>query len=187
MSAKNKSKLNAITENLFLAGLGVYLFYLALGTTTFNLAFPVFTEDLLLICLTAVSVLRLGSFFILETSHRKNLLVMTICALVMAANWMMVYRNDGYSFLRFLAVLTVGSVGCDFRKALKTYVIIIGTTLLVTVFCALGDTITNLIYTNQNRFRSSWGIVYPTDFASYMIFCSCRPGSHGKTCRIGSS
>lgn len=95
---------------------------------------------------------------------------MTICALVMAANWMMVYRNDGYSFLRFLAVLTLGSIGCDFHKALKIYVIIIGTTLLVTVFCVLGDTITNLIYTNQNRFRSFWGIVYPTDFASYMIF-----------------
>ena len=74
------------------------------------------------------------------------------------------------AFCRFLAVLTLGSIGCDFHKALKIYVIIIGTTLLVTVFCALGDTITNLIYTNQNRFRSSWGIVYPTDFASYMIF-----------------
>lgn len=170
MTAETKYKLNTIAENLFLAVMGAYLFYLGILTTTFNFTFPEFTESVLLKSLAAVSLLRLGTLFILEPSRRKNLLIVTLCAVLMAFDWMMVYRNDGYNFLRFLAVLTVGCAGIDFRKVLKTYVIVIGTTFLAAVFCALGDTITNFIYSGQYRIRSSWGICYPTDFASYMIF-----------------
>ncbi len=157
-------------EYLFLAFLGVYLFFLALGTTTFDLQLPGKTERILLYAIAATSAMRIVLLLLLDPEKRKDHLRMFLFAILVALVWFRVWRSIHLSFLRFLAVLTVGAIGVSYRNALKIFVISVGLTVMTAVVCGRADLITNLVYLAPPRLRSSWGIVYPTDFASILIF-----------------
>ena len=158
-----------LSEKLFLACLGGYLIFLSSCATTFNLAYPLYTEKLFLISLAVLGGLRL-ILQLLVSADKRRLIFMIAGALVTGTVWFMVYRNDGYYFLRLFAALTIACTGCDYRKAMKTFTVAVGLTVLTTVFCGLGDQITNLVYVDQYRMRSSWGVIYPTDFSSVLIY-----------------
>ena len=166
---EKQEKAYILSETLFLVCLGGYLIYLSSCATTFNLAYPPYTEKLFLLSLTGLGGLRLILQMLFSTEKRR-LIFMIAGALVTGAVWLMVYRNDGYYFLRLFSALTIACAGCDYRKAMKTFAVAVGLTVLTTVFCGLGDQITNLVYADQYRMRSSWGVIYPTDFSSVLIY-----------------
>ena len=171
----NEQKLKKIykwAEDIFLLLSGSYLIYLTLLSTTFTfkMFFPPAAEKLLLALLTLTGAFRLLLFFRLTPASRKKAFFLFLPSLLIAAVWLMVYRNDGYSFLLFLAVLTPASFGIGYRKFLKVYAAAVGLTVLTTVFCALGDVITNYVYVSSTRLRSCWGFGYMTDFASCLVF-----------------
>lgn len=163
--------LAALSELLFLLTFAAYLIHLALGTTTFELDLPGKLNRFLLLALLATGSLKLVFQLTSEgKENRKIHLRLILLSLPVALLWMLVYRNDGYGFLRFLAVLTVAFVGTDYRKTLKVFVVSVGTVVLSAVFCSFTGSIQNLVYEQGIELRSAWGIIYPTDFSAYLVF-----------------
>lgn len=93
----------------------------------------------------------------------------TLIAVVFAFVYGMVYRADGYSFLLFLAILTVGFIDIDYRKIFKVFVLSAGVLYLATLLAGLLGVITNFVRIKEGM-RSAWGMCYPTDCASLGLF-----------------
>ena len=159
--SRNTSIITSMLDNLFLLLTSVYLFYQETTITTFYLAYPIGFIDGLLLCMTLVALIKL---MVIGPRHWQ-----TWAGLGIAIIYYLVYKADGYQFLLFLAVMTIGLIGIDYRKVLKIYLLVNGTVLCVAVVSSFTGIIQNLVYM-RNGARSAWGIVYPTDFASAVLF-----------------
>ncbi|MBQ3424425.1 MAG: hypothetical protein IJH38_04415 [Clostridia bacterium] len=156
-------RLSRALETIFLVLAGVYLIYSVSGQTTLRPAWPESFEPLLLVVMAAVALLRLA---ILRPSKGCWL----ACGAV-ALVYSLVYRSGGYRFLLFLAVLTIGFTGVDYRRILKVYLLTVGAFYAVTVLAGFLGAAVNYVYPRVNRgVRSAWGMCYPTDFASQGLF-----------------
>lgn len=150
-----------ILKALFLALSGLYLFYATTKITTFDLYWPLGFEKKLLMAMAATALLRL----LTTRLKRKE----TLIALGLALVYFMVYRSDGYGFILVLAIMTVGLIDIDYRQILKVYLLTVGTVYCTTVLAGMLGSITNIIRI-KDGLRSSWGLTYPTDFASLGLF-----------------
>lgn len=77
--------------------------------------------------------------------------------------------SDNSNFL-FLAACTIGYLGIDYMKIIRTYLIAVGTTLAIIVVSALFGVIENLTYSKDGHTRLAMGTIYPTDYASLVLF-----------------
>ena len=157
-------------ELTFLVSLGLYLLFLAAKSTTFNLNLKWTQCSWLRILLIASGLLRLFQLIIQDRLNRAFLIRITACSIIEALVWVRIFQKSQYEFIPFLAILTVCSIGFDYRKILKLYVFITGLTVMTAVICALSGSIVNLVYLQNSVVRSAWGICYTTDFASYLLF-----------------
>ncbi len=80
--------------------------------------------------------------------------------------------SSSYSMILSLTMITIGAINVPFKKIAKEYFYITFILLTVTVICSLTGVIENLQYTFEieRGVRNSFGIVYPTDFASHVLF-----------------
>ena len=156
------SKKEYIAESIFLVCLGIYLLFLTQNTTTFFFPIPSnFEKNFLIIISTVVLVKTLLVF------KEKWLICLSLCVFAVYGG---VYYSDRYFFLLYLAVITVGCVGINYRKILCTYLCAVGSVVVISIISALGGAITNYVYFSNGYTRSSWGICYPTDLASYVLY-----------------
>ncbi len=155
--SKAYRRMARLLEVLFLALAGLYILYRISKSTTFHLIWPSWFEPGLMHGLTLIALLRLltGKLWRRET----------LVALAFALIYGMIYRTDGYSFLPFLSILTVGFIDIGHRKILRMFLLTAGTLYCVTVLAGYLGVITNYVRI-KNGLRSAWGISYPTDFAS---------------------
>ena len=150
-------------ETLFLALTGLYLLYRTSNSTTFHLVWPSHFEEYLMCAMAATAVARL---FTCGLPGKK-----TLAALALALVYVLVYCNDGYRFLLFLAITTVGLADIDYRKILRVYLLFVGAFYAVTVLSGMMGLITNFVTARAGRgIRSAWGVSYYTDFASLGLF-----------------
>ena len=150
-------------EALFLAMTGLYLVYRISKSTTFHLVWPAHFESVMMWAMAVTAVVRL----VCAGAIRKK----SLAALVLAAIYVLVYRNDGYSFLLFMAIFTVGFVDVDYGKILKLYLLAAGLFYGVTLIAGMLGVITNYVTARAGRgIRSAWGMSYYTDFASLGLF-----------------
>lgn len=157
---------------LFLGLMGIYDLFLMSTTSTFFLPFSdEFQRYLFLVLLIAV-ILKNFIYItnLINQKERCDSFSLGLTGLCLAAVYFMVYRADRFIFLLFLGVLTLGCVGIDYRKILKLHVVLLALFLAVTCFSALGGAIDNFVFMKDGSIRSSWGICYPTDFASAVFF-----------------
>ena len=70
----------------------------------------------------------------------------------------------------FLAACTMGYLEIDYRKIIRTYLIAVGTALSIVVIAAIAGWIENLTFKKDGHIRYSMGTIYPTDFASLILF-----------------
>lgn len=75
-----------------------------------------------------------------------------------------------YSFLFEIGFLIIGAKNIDFRKLLKTYLVIEVTLTVITMVAALTGHVEHLIYESYKGNRYSFGSVYPTDFAAHIVY-----------------
>ncbi len=161
-----KRKSAEIIEWLFLLVTGFYLICQCIYNSTYVLpayTFPDRPVFQLILCATAI--LALGRMIL--TGLRN---IRTVLIVLAAAIFFLAYRTGRELFLLMIPVLTAGVAGVDYRKVLKVYVASVGSFLAVTILCAFTGVIENIIYTDGGRFRSSLGIAYPTDMASFVLF-----------------
>ena len=150
-------------ETLFLALAGLYLIYRISKSTTFHLVWPLHFETTLIWAMAGLAVARLLTAGVFRLK--------TLAALALALVYCLVYRNDGYRFLLFLAIFTVGFVDIDYRKILKVYLLAACAFYAITMVAGMLGVITNYVSARAGRgIRSAWGMSYYTDFASLGLF-----------------
>lgn len=150
-------------ETAFLLLTGLYLLRGTEWITAFHLSWPAFLEPCLRYAMLAVAALR--------WLNSKSPIRDRAIAALMAAIYYIAYRTVGYDFLLYLGILTVGFIGIDARKILKTFLIAVGMMYCATVLAGVMGVITNYVYPRAGRgVRSAWGICYPTDLASLGLF-----------------
>lgn len=70
-----------------------------------------------------------------------------------------------------LILLVFGSRDIEFEKILKMYLAVVGTLMVLAFVASQIGIIENLQYVQRGRIRNSFGIIYPTDFASHVFYC----------------
>ena len=162
----HRHKPQKILEWLFLVMAGVYLLAQCLHNATYVMpaySFPDRTQFTRILSLTAILVL-LKADLSGDWNMRIPLLVLTSCAFFMA------YRTGRELFLLMIPVMMIGMAGMDYHRILRVYSVVLGIFLLVTFLCSFTGVIPNLVYYQDGQLRSSWGIAYPTDLASFVLF-----------------
>ena len=165
MKEKRSSAANGhLADTIFLTSFGIYLFCLCLGTTMFPIIISDVFYYILLVPMAVSAVFRL-------IKERKNIsLVKMILELLVFAGYIVTFIFTGYQFLLFLAFITVGMTNMDYRKPMNIFIAVALLVLLIAIAGAMSGAIQNVVYSRGRGTRSAMGIVYPTDFASYILF-----------------
>lgn len=166
VSAWTKQKAAVVLEWLFLLVTGIYLICQCVYQSTYVLPAYTFPDRAVFqMILCAAAVFALGNTLLSGLwSFRTGLLALTGVAFFLA------YRTGRELFLLMIPVLMAGTAGVDYKKVLRVYLAAVGSFLAVTVLCTFTGVIPNIVGAGGGRFRSSWGIAYPTDFASLVLF-----------------
>ena len=159
-------------EKLFLLFLALYLLKNAQYMTILNLSpfEPAWADRFLLISLSITAGLKLFLLFESDAQYRKKWLNLVACAILISLIWFLVYLRDRSTFLLYLSVLVLGSIGTDYRTLLKIQVCVVGTVVLSAALCCMCGVIENRIYWGHGTIRSSFGFTYPTNMAAYYLF-----------------
>ena len=155
-----------IIEWLFLFVTGFYLICQCIYNSTYVLPSYTFPDrPVFLAILFAAALLALGRM-ILTGLQTIRVALTGLTAVI----FFFAYRTGRELFLLMIPALAAGTAGMDYRRVLKVYAASVGGFLAVTILCSFTGVIPNIIYADGGRFRSSWGIAYPTDFASLVLF-----------------
>lgn len=148
-------------DSMFLLVFGFCLATSTLRTTAFGLPYLWGLDKVYTVVFGVLAVAKL-----LCEKNAKNIVI----AIGMLGLYTCVYRSDGYMFLLVMAVGSICSMGIDYRKILKVFLVAVGSAVFISVFASFSGAITNYIYSSGNELRDSFGITYPTDFASYLFY-----------------
>ena len=165
-SVLTRRKPTEVLAWLFLMLTGVYLLCQCLRNATYVMpaySFPDRIQYTRILILTAVLVL-------LKADLSKGWNIRIPFLALTAGVFFMAYRTGRELFLLMIPVLMIGAVGVDYHKILRVYAVVVGSFLLVTLLCSFTGVIPNLVYYQEGHLRSSWGIAYPTDLASFVLF-----------------
>ena len=158
----DKNKLRTILDYCILALTGIYLSYMTLTMTMFEIDFP----ELFKLAIFGLMCIVAGLRVILIGLRDWRLWA----AAAFAAVYFFVYFFSDYPFFLFIAVMTVGLIDVDWRKVLIVYVVAVGVPVAAAVIAAQRGIIENLVRYKDEHPRYSMGMTYPTDFAS-MVLC----------------
>ena len=162
--------LSRAADALLLAVTALYILLEDVKTTTFKLMISDDRFMTLLMLLIAAAGVRLAVMLLQNRSEWKKWAVWIAAALGTDLIYFIIYHGSSYRFLAFLAVITLGTVGMDYSKAVRMYTAVTAVFLITTVTTAWCGGIVNYVYIREMVLRSSWGIGYPTDLASYALF-----------------
>ena len=161
-----KRKSAEMIEWLFLLVTGFYLICQCINNSTYVLPAYTFPDrPMFLLILYAAALLAMVRMILTGLRNIRSVLIA-----LTAGSFFFAYRTGRELFLLMIPVLIAGTAGMDYRKVLKVYAVSVGSFLAITILCSFTGVIPNIIYAGSKRFRSSWGIAYPTDFASLVLF-----------------
>ena len=166
MNKSWKTRLGQLSDLPFLILFTIYLTYTIFTSTTFHLPVPDrFLKNLFfLFCLSMV--LRFPVYLKALLTQKRIL----AASILLALNYVLVYRSGNHLPLLFSGILTVGFLGMDHRKVLKLFTIVLGCLLVLTFSAACCGAIQDFVMMKDGYVRTSLGICYPTDMASYVLF-----------------
>lgn len=150
-------------------GQALYFFSLALIVTTSLLEFSTFNEYISMHSLNRLTYVPIG-------------IVLCKVFIIDGLNWQILLQNVfllGLSILSMklassslivtLVVFVIGARNISFNKILKVYYTVASITLLIIMIAAFAGIIANFTFYRGNIIRHSFGILYPTDFASHVL------------------
>lgn len=161
-----KNRLQQLADLPFLAVFTFYLIHLLFESSTFFLPLPGgFLRNLLI--LLCLSLLPRIPVYLKALKSQKKLLA---AAILLAANYALIYHSGGHFSLLYTGVLTIGFLEMDHRKVMKLFTIVLGCFLVLVFTAACCGAIQDLVMMKDGYIRTSLGICYPTDMASYVLF-----------------
>ena len=149
-------------DNVFLMLAGIYMAFMVYTMSMFPWEVPVSAKVVLLGLMLLVAGIRV---LLIGLGNRKVWIGVALCVVYCGV----FYVSDNSNFL-FLAACTMGFLELDYRKIIRTYLIAVGAALAVVVFAALLGWVENLTFVKNGHMRYSMGTIYPTDFASLVLF-----------------
>lgn len=162
-TVKKYQKLERFLQAVFLFLLMMNIFGRFLGITTYGYYFSGTIADVAMRLLLFVVVVRV--FFLFQ--YREE----CVKAFLYAIALLIMHHFYGTSLYTNLIVIMIGSIGIEYRKILKAFVITVGTAMAFTIFVTLTGATNHLVYLwDGGKIRDSFGICYPTDFASCVFF-----------------
>lgn len=156
------SNLKKFAEGLTITSILLYILMQMLFTTTFSTSF----------------LMGLGGLFVnfivwsvlLKTVLSLDQWMTLAGALLMAVVFFIVHKTNQQGLMLIYAWAIIGMVGISYRKYLKIHVCAVGALVFLAILASLTNVIPNLIFYQNYELRDSFGICYPTDFASYLFF-----------------
>lgn len=165
MLRNNKStNVLVILDYTILILYGLFVFEAFLRSTTFTINWHPYyhmsLKFLLILLLVGKSLFK----------FRDNLplyMILGICS----CGFLLAYLQGNHGILLELILFTIAFIDIDFKKLITVFTATVGLSLFIIILSSTSDILNNLIYTNADGInRISFGINYPTDFASYILF-----------------
>lgn len=156
----NKKLIEAVT----LCCIGIYLIDLATFSTAGSYRFDSTLDTYLFTIMFILASIKIGQKLVNKDYKRfvEYIIIIIICGLS--------YVSSSYNFIPWLSIVVIAVSDIDYHKLIDTYLIFMGLFLLTVICESQIGSIENLVYYSSGRLRSSWGIAYTTDFASYCLF-----------------
>lgn len=163
-------KHSKLVDIAFLTSLFAHIFYLQLCTTLFYVSIrPGIIHTIFAgACIFGGCRILIGWN---QTFSRRQAYLTLVLTIPMVLCW----QHYQYEFFIYLAIFLLGSLGLDYHKVLKGYIIVTSLFLVITFIAACSGEITNLVYIasrsdGTKNIRSAMGICYPTDCAAYIFY-----------------
>ena len=169
-TVKEKYFIGRASEAVLLFGMGLYIFVKDIARTMMDLDLPDKTDDLIFILVLAAAVIRLAVMMIENREDMQVLLKYTGAAVLVDIVYIAIYQHNQSSSLLFFALFTVATIGLEYTKVLKAYAVGAAMVLLPIIVMAWIGAVDNLVYIRDMAIRSAWGIRYPTDLISLLLF-----------------
>ena len=149
-------------ECFFLIMLFVYVAELAFQTTMFSTYFLMGLNQITVKMITLAVIFKVA----FSLKNWKSYLY----AFVFYVAVLLIGKVGSFGLMTLAAIVFIGTIGIDYRKLLRGQIITVGSILLLAVTGCFCGTVRNLIYVHGGSLRDSFGIIYPTDFASYLFY-----------------
>lgn len=153
-------------ENLYLLVLVVFIADFVLYTTMIEITWPKhFYQDLRAILFVTVLLKTAAD----KSYTKKELIIIGFCGIA----FLIAFNRGSYVIFQNLFLLIAGAKGVSAKKIVQAHLIVVVVVMIVAMAGALTGRVENLIYYQAGRRRRvSMGIVYPTDFAAHVFFCT---------------
>ncbi len=151
-----------VLETTFLLLSGIYMAYMVYSISMFPWEVPKKAKIVLLGLMMLVAGMRV---LLIGFKNRKVWIGAALCLVYGGVYY--VVRDSNFLFL---AACTMGFLEIDYQKIIRTYLLAVGTTLVIVVATAMAGWIENLTFEKNGHTRYSMGTIYPTDFASLVLF-----------------
>jgi len=151
---------------LFLVAYILLLFRAFVYTTAFDSVFPVLIARMIRYLAYGILLVRI----IMERKIKGRLFLVGI---VMLGVSFFARIQSSYGVLIDYAFCCVFSIGVEFRKIVKAYVITSTFLIVITIAASIFGIIPNYTYYRGGVLRLSMGFVYPTDFVAHIYFLVC--------------
>ncbi len=151
-----------VLETTFLLLSGIYMAYMVYSISMFPWEVPKKAKIVLLGLMVIVAGMRV---LLIGFKNRKVWIGIALCLVYGGVYY--VVRDSNFLFL---AACTMGFIDVNYQRIIRTYLISVGTTLVIVVVAAILGWIENLTYAKDGHIRKAMGILYPTDFASLVLF-----------------
>lgn len=143
-------------------GLVLYLWRGIWVTTMFPLS-----SLITIICIPLAVLLIVGKIILYDRYSKKSFIALILAVLCVMA---VLYQSRNINPVLWL-LLVVGAKDVPFKKILKVYLVMNGAIVILAFASSMLGVIENLQYEASERgVRNSFGIIYPTDFASHVFF-----------------
>jgi hypothetical protein len=162
INPKKTTDLLCVLDNVFLVLSGIYMAFMVYTMSMFQWEVPVIAKIILL----GLMLLVAGSRVLLVGLKNRKVWIGAAICIVYGGVFLV---SDNSNFL-FLAACTIGYLEMDYRKIIRTYLISVGTALFIVVIAALVGWVENIAVEKNGHTRYSVGTIYPTDFASLVLF-----------------
>lgn len=162
----NKTQIGKIDGWLFFLGYIPILFVGILNTSAFSYKFP--TENINQLLMAFALLLFIFKSLINEYS-RKEFIFYLILFCILCLSW----KNSHSSSLMSMFIFMISTRNVDSKRVNQVYLIVSTFLMGIVILAALRNIIPNYTYFRDGLSRSSFGIIYPTDFASHIFYILC--------------
>lgn len=153
-----------ISETIYIIAFSIFIISAVLETTMFNAYLRPKVHLILRILSIIIILVKVIAFDIFGLKQLIKYLIFGSCVCL-------VYIFSGYTNLLYLTIILLGANNVSLKKIIKTYLIITTVIIISAIISSKLGIIENLRYFRADgRIRQSFGIVYPTDFASHIFY-----------------